>query len=89
MLPGTKDDGTEYWQYVLLYTDDIFAVMKEPEKFLQEDVGKRFNLKENSISPPTQYLGYKVSNITMANGTKYWSFSSSKYVQSDVANGED
>ena len=34
MRPGTKADGTEYWQYVILYTDKILAVMEEPEKFL-------------------------------------------------------
>ena len=26
--PGTRDDGTEYYQYVLLYTDAILAVME-------------------------------------------------------------
>jgi hypothetical protein len=34
MRPGTKADGTTYWQYVLLYTDDILAIMEEPEKFI-------------------------------------------------------
>ena len=28
MRPGMKDDSTEYCQYVLLYTDDILAVME-------------------------------------------------------------
>ena len=65
-----KDDGTEYWQYVLLYTDDILDVMEEPEKSLREEVGKRFTLKEKSIAPPTQYVGSKVSKVTMANVTK-------------------
>ena len=46
MRPWTKADGTDYWQYVLLYTDAIIDVMEEPEKFLREEVGKRFTLKE-------------------------------------------
>ena len=71
-----KADGTEYWQYVLLYKYDILSVMEEPEKFLREEVGKRFTLKEKSIVPPTQYLGSKVSEVTMSNGTKCCSFSS-------------
>ena len=86
---GTKANVTEYWEYVLLYTDDNLAVMEEPNSFNQEEFGKRFNLKENSISPPTQYLGNKVSKVTMANVTKCWSSSSSQYVQSAVTNAED
>ena len=89
MRPGIKDDGSEYWQYVLLYTDDILCIMEHPEKFLREEMGTRFTLKEKSIGPPTQYLGNKVSNITLENGTSCWSFSSSQYVQSAVKNVED
>ena len=89
MRPGIKDDGSEYWQYVLLYTDDILCVMEHPEKFLREEMGTRFTLKEKSIGPPTQYLGNKVSNITLENGPSCWSFSSSQYVQSAVKNVEE
>ena len=46
MQTGTRFYGAEYWQYVLLYTDAIIDVMEEPEKFLREEVGKRFTLKE-------------------------------------------
>ena len=63
--------------------------MEHPEKFLREEMGTRFTLKEKSIGPPTQYLGNKVTNITLENGTSCWSFSSSQYVQSAVKNVED
>jgi hypothetical protein len=86
--PGTRDDGTKYWQYALLYVDDILAIMEEPEKFLREELGVRFTIKEKSIGPPTQYLGNKVSEVTMENGVKCWSFSSSQYVQNAVKNVE-
>ena len=39
--PALKSDGVEYYQHVLLYTDDILAIMEEPEKFLREEIGKR------------------------------------------------
>ena len=55
-------------------------------EFLREETGTCFTLKEKSISPPTQY---KVSEVTLENGTKCWSFSSSQYVQSAVKNVED
>ena len=63
--------------------------MEEPEKFLREELGKRFTLKEKSIGPPEQYLGNKVSLVTLENGVKCWSFSSSQYVQAAVKNVED
>jgi hypothetical protein len=43
--PATKSDGTQYYQYVLLYTDDILCIMEEPEHFLHEEFSKRFVLK--------------------------------------------
>jgi len=72
-----KVDGSKYYQYVLLYTDDILAVMEEPERFLRDEFGKCFALKENSIRSPTQYLGNKVKMVTLENGRKCWSFASS------------
>ena len=84
--PATKSDGTRYYQYVLLYTDDIFAIMEEPEKFLREELGNYLALKEKSIGPPTQYLGNKV---TLENAKKCWSLSSSQYIQNIVKNVED
>ena len=89
LRPGTKPDGTEYWQYVLLYVDDIIAIMETPEKFIRDELGACFTIKENSIGKPSQYLGNKVSEVTMENGTTCWSFSSSQYVQNAVRNVED
>ena len=86
---STKKDGTKYYQYVLLYTDDILAIMEEPERFLRDELGNYFTLKEKSIGPPTQYLGNKVNLVTLENGRKCWSFSSSQYVQNAVKNVEE
>ena len=45
-------------------------------------------LKEESIGPPDIYLGGKLRELTLENGIKAWSFSSSQYVQSAVQNVE-
>ena len=34
MRPAQKADGTEYYEYILLYTDDMLCVSEEPEKVL-------------------------------------------------------
>ena len=76
-----KDDGTDYYQYVLLYTDYILAIMKNPEDFIHHEQGKIFFVKPNSIGPPTKYLGNKVSYVTLENVQSARSFILSQYVQ--------
>ena len=46
-------------------------------------------LREESIGPPSQYLGGKLREVTLENGIKAWAFGSSQYVQSAVQNVED
>jgi len=87
--PSMKEDGTDYYQYVLLYTDDILAIMEKPETFIREELSNKFVVKPNSIGKPTQYLGNKVSYVQLENGHYAWSFSSSQYVQSAVKNVEE
>ena len=79
-----KDEGTDYYQYVLLYTNYILAIMQNPEDFIRHDLGKIFVVKPNSIGPPTKYLGNKVSYVILDNGQNSWSFSSSQYVKDAV-----
>ena len=63
--------------------------MREPEEFIRKELASYFTIKEKSISLPTQYLENKVSQVTMQNSVKCWSFSSPQYVQGAVKNVED
>jgi len=83
MRQNEMDDGTRYWEYMLLYTDDCLSISRLPRKAL-EDLGKYFTLKPGSIGPPKIYLGGKVSQIDLPNGSKAWAFSASQYVQEAV-----
>ena len=89
MRPAQKDDGSTYWEYVLLYVDDALCISQRAESVIRTEIGKYFYVKEESIGAPKIYLGNKVSKVTMENGIKAWSFSSSQYVQAAVANVED
>ncbi len=88
MRPAKKADGSSYYEYILLYTDDTLCVSENPERVLREEIGKYFELKEESIGPPKIYLGGRVRKVELENGTQAWSFSSSQYVQAAVANVE-
>jgi hypothetical protein len=88
MRPGKKADGSAYWEYLLLYTDDALCVSETPENTLRNDLGKFFELKEGSIGPPKIYLGGGVRKVQLDDNVKAWAFSSSQYVQAAVKNVE-
>ena len=70
MQKATNDLGVDYWEFVLLYVDDILCVSHRGEEVLRNEIGKHFILKEASIGPPDQYLGGKVRkrNINTTEG---------------------
>ena len=81
--------GEEYYEYVLLYVDDVLVISERAEQVLRKEIGQQFVLKDESIGKPTQYLGGKLREVTLANGVLVWSFSSTQYVQAAVKNVEE
>ena len=88
MRPAIKSDGTKCYDYVLLYVDDALVVSEKAESILRNELGRYFELKEESIGPPDHYLGGKVRKVQLENGVYAWAFSSSQYVQTAVKNVE-
>ena len=70
-----NDEGANYYQYVFLYTNDILAIIQNLEGFIPHKLGKIFVVKTKSIVTPTQYLGHKVSYVTLENGRNELIFS--------------
>ena len=89
MRPAKHSNGSEYWEYILLYTDDALCVGEYPEQTLRNELGKYFALKEESIGPPKIYLGGHKRKVELENGMKCWAFGSSQYVQAAVKNVEE
>ena len=81
-----KYNSNNYYRYILIYTNNILAIIKNLEDFICHKIGNIFVVQPNSIGPPTQYLGNKVSYITLENGQNSWSFGSYQYVQDNVKN---
>ena len=88
MRPKVKSNGEEYYEYVLLYCDDTLVISEDGETVLRNEIGRYFELKEESIGPPKIYLGGKVCQVTLENGVNAWAFGSSQYVQDAVNNVE-
>ena len=88
MRPAKKSDGSEYYEYILLYTDDALAIGENSERVLRQELGRYFLLKEESVGPPKIYLGGGVRKVVLDNGISAWAFSSSQYVHAAVQNVE-
>ena len=63
--------------------------MEEPERFFYEELEKRVTLKQKQIGYPDHHLKSKVSQVTLENGVKFQSFSSSQCVQAATKNVEE
>ncbi len=64
-----KGDGEQYFEYVLMYVDDILAILCDPKAILR-DVQTTFKLKNDKIEPPKFYLGAKKLQEKPINGFK-------------------
>jgi hypothetical protein len=89
MRPALKADGSEYYEYVLLYTDDLLVISENGEKLIRDHVGKYFEIKDKSVGPPKIYLGGHMREVTLENGQTAWAFGSSQYVKAAVKNVEE
>ena len=63
MRKAVRANGSAYWEYVFIYTDDVLALSEDPKRILDE-MNKHFLLKPDSIGEPKEYLGAQIS--------KYW-----------------
>ncbi len=81
--------GEAYYEYALLYVDDVLVISERAEKVLRTEIGQHFILQEESIGKPTNYLGGKLREATFDNGTMVWAFGSCQYVQAAVKNVEE
>jgi hypothetical protein len=86
---GKRTSWEEYYEYVLLYVDDVLVISERAEQVLQKEIGQEFVLKDESIGKPKQYLRGKLHEVTLENGASAWSFSSTQYVQAAVKNVEE
>lgn len=89
MRPAKQPDGSDCYEYILLYVDDALAIGINAEKMLRQEIGRFFELKEDSIGPPKIYLGGRMTEVVLDNGVKCWGISSSQYVQAAVKNVEN
>jgi len=85
MRPAEKADGFQYYEYVLVYTDNILCLSTDPGSILNK-MDQRFLLKPDSIGSPTRYLGASVKKFQKEDGEWCWAMGSEQYVKEAVRN---
>jgi hypothetical protein len=65
-----QSTGEEYYKYSLLYVDNVLVISKNANYVLRKEIGQHFVSREESIWPPSQYLGGKLCKVTLENGNK-------------------
>ena len=78
-----KPDGTEYYEYMLVYVDDILCISHATAPIMK-DLATRYWLKEGSIGPPTRYLGADIGTMEYLDGKECWAMSSDSYLQNAI-----
>jgi hypothetical protein len=85
--PATKPDGEEYYEYVLVYVDDILCMSHKPHATMEE-IAITFKWKGDAVAPPETYLGAKLAKKEL-NGKDVWTMTSVEYVKAAVDSVEE
>jgi hypothetical protein len=78
---ATKPDGTEYYEYLIVYVDDILVLSHCP-KDVMKMFSKIYHLKEEPTVPKT-YLGATILEWSI-NGDKMWAMSAQCYIKEAI-----
>ncbi len=83
MRRNIRNGGTPYYEYLLVYVDDVLVVSHAPEDIMVQ-IGNEFEIKNGEYGPPASYLGAGVSKVQLGNGDQCWSMDSKNYVKAAV-----
>ncbi len=87
MRPATKDCGFQYYEYILVYVDDILVISAAPSPVMKT-IQKAYRLKEEP-SPPKTYLGATIKSWTLPGDIKpTWSMNCVQYLKEAIRNVE-
>jgi hypothetical protein len=85
-----KPGGAQYYEYILVYVDNILAISKDPQSIMNT-VSKHYTLKARSVRAPKEYLGSEIQmfNVQCSDATgpavrSYWSMSARTYIKRAV-----
>ena len=78
-----RSDGSSYYTYILVYTDDILIVSDNPTKYMAQ-IKAYYYVKKSSIGPPNIYLGSHVKLVRDRSGNRLYATSSDDYIKEAI-----
>ena len=87
MRPATKSSGEEYYEYIMMYVDDILVISEQAKEIL-EQIQQYVRFKNDKIEPPANYLGAKLEKKSI-NGRDVWTMTSVEYIKAAIKNVEE
>ena len=82
LRPALKPDGEEYYEYVLIYVDNVMAISHDTERIIQH-IGEKFKFKGGKWADSDIYLGANIDS-KIHNGNKLWTMSSREYLKAAI-----
>ena len=87
LRPALNKHGEECYEYILVYSDDLLTVAQDPKAILGM-ICQHFQLKEDSVKEPTQYLGADIVKVNLHGGLWVWGMRPDTYQAAAIANVE-
>ena len=84
---ATKPTGEKYYEYMLIYVDDILCISHDARRPMNE-IQASLKFKKNKVEEPEFYLGARLEKKRL-NGRDIWTMSSTDYVKAAIANVEE
>ena len=82
-----KPDGELYYEYALVYVDDIMIVALDPSRTMKQ-VQEKFKFKGDKWDDPDIYLGAKISK-RVHDKNQIWTMSSQEYLKAAIKEVEN
>ena len=84
MKANTDGKSRDYYEYVLIYVDDVLAISHEPNVIM--NALTKIYWRREPPKAPKRYLGPNIGEYEFADGGKAWYQSSDDYIKADVKN---
>ena len=84
---ATKANGTEYYEYILVYVDDLLVISEKPVDIL-ETLKSDYSYKLKGEEEPKRYLGATIDKYDL-DGKICWSISAESYLEKAIPTVEE
>lgn len=92
MRKATKANGFHYWEYILVYVDDVLVISEHPDRIM-EAIGSAFTIKPGSQKEPDLYLGAQIEKHCIYDSNEptktRWAMSCNSYVSNAIKTVEN